>query len=67
MDGKDIVERYAFKLGNVVNTPAGRGTVVRILRIRSEYYYEIMNTKQPKNQTVSESMLTAWQLEQKEE
>jgi len=66
MDGKDIVERYAFKLGNVVNTPAGRGTVVRILRIRSEYYYEIMNTKQP-NQTVSESMLTAWQLEQKEE
>jgi len=66
MDGKDIVERYAFKLGNVVNTPAGRGTVVRILRIGSEYHYEIMNTKQS-NQTVSESTLTAWQLEQKEE
>lgn len=66
MDGKDIVERYAFKLGNVVNTPMGRGTVVKILYIGSEYHYEIMNTKQP-NQTVSESMLTAWQLEQKEE
>lgn len=66
MDGKNIIVPYVYKLGQTVNTPAGRGAVVRILYVGSEYHYEIMNTKQP-NQTVSESMLTAWQLEQKEE